>query len=294
MNASLGAALLAGSAWLGVGGLVLGALRQHASRMASAHLSGASASASVTSPPWFERAIDAVLPGVDVALAWHAAIVALAAAAVGLAVVAPAVAGVLLALGLGGWLVAARLGRRRSISPEAYRAHLLACLTDVHASLSSGSALGPSLTRAGLRPGPCAADLAEVDGELRSGCAVQLAVDRWAARRPGTGVDLVADALAIAGTTGASQVAAVGAVTATLRRRQALAREARALASQAQASAAVLVTLPVGFAVVVAVLDDRVGAFLLGTVAGWACLIGGLALDAAGAWWMAALVRRVR
>jgi Flp pilus assembly protein TadB len=37
--------------------------------------------------------------------------------------------------------------------------------------------------------------------------------------------------------------------------------------------------------------DGAAGRFLLHSRAGWACLAGGLGLDALGAWWMARLTR---
>jgi tight adherence protein B len=290
-------ALLVGTTWLGLGGLVLDVHRRRSARVATSRLFEAPAPRSV--PPWFERATGSVLPGIDAAPIWRGAVVAAGVVGAVLVLTIPVLAAslaavVLVTIGVKGRLTARGSGPRRPASPEVYRADLVACLAEVHAALASGMALGPSLAGAGHRRGPCAADLALLDRAVRSGHPVQQAVDRWSTQRPGSGVDLVADALAIAGTTGASQAAAMAAVMATLRRRQAQAREARTLASQARASAAVLVALPIGFAVIVAILDPRISTFLVGTAAGWGCLIGGLVLDAAGAWWMAALVRRVR
>ncbi len=288
----LGAGLLVGIVWLGLGGVALEVHHRRSDRVAVGRLSARTASAEV--PQWFRRAAGFLVPGIAAEPFWSGAIVGVTVVLGGLAVLAPVPVAMVVPVGVGAGLLLRRHGHHRMPSPAAYRADLLTRLADVHASLSSGAALGPSLSTAGLRAGPCAVDLASLDSAVRSGCSVQAAIDEWSAQRPGVGVDLVASALAIAGTTGASQAAAVGAVAATLRRRQAQAREAQALASQARASAAVLVILPLGFAVVVAILDPRVSSFLVGTAAGWGCLIGGLALDAVGGWWMAALVRRVR
>ena len=79
---------------------------------------------------------------------------------------------------------------------------------------------------------------------------------------------------------------------ATLRERDALAREVRALASQARTSAVVLVAAPLMFALVVGVVDDQVGRFLV-SPAGLVCVVVGLGLDAAGAVWMDRLTRDV-
>ena len=79
---------------------------------------------------------------------------------------------------------------------------------------------------------------------------------------------------------------------ATVRERAAVEREARALATQATTSAAVVACAPLAFALLAATVDPRVGAVLIGTPLGWMCLVGGVLLDAGGALWMALLVRR--
>jgi len=83
-------------------------------------------------------------------------------------------------------------------------------------------------------------------------------------------------------------------VTETLRDRVALDREVAALSSQAKASAAVLVVAPIVFAGLAGLADPRVARTLLGEPLGWACLAGGVLLDAVGAVWMSRLVGRSR
>lgn len=126
-----------------------------------------------------------------------------------------------------------------------------------------------------------------------SGAAVQAAIDDWVAEDPDPSVRLLADALAISAATGGSHLRAVDAVIDAVRDRASLQREVRALASQAQASAVVLVVLPVAFAVVIALVDERVRAFYVGSPLGPVCVLAGLALDALGAWSMLRLVRSV-
>lgn len=128
---------------------------------------------------------------------------------------------------------------------------------------------------------------------VRAGSAVLVATDDWVAEDPDPSVRLLADALAISATTGGSHLRAVDAVIDAVRDRAALQREVRALASQAQASAVVLVLLPVGFAVAVALVDPRVRDVYVGSPLGPVCIAGGLGLDAVGAWIMARLVRSV-
>ena len=81
-------------------------------------------------------------------------------------------------------------------------------------------------------------------------------------------------------------------VAATLRERRELRAEARALATQARASAGVLTVAPVAFAALVSAIEPGVVAFLVTTPAGLACLAIGLALDGLGALWMARIVDR--
>ena len=104
---------------------------------------------------------------------------------------------------------------------------------------------------------------------------------------------LVVAALDLATHTGASQVQAVEGVATTLRDRLALGAEVRALASQARASAAVLVVAPVAFAIVIALADPSTAHFLFATPIGLLCLAAGLGLDAVGAWWMRRLTAAV-
>lgn len=202
------------------------------------------------------------------------------------------------ALGLVGLLagavgVAVRRGSRAD-TDAAVRAALPAAIDALVASLASGASLGSSLEVAGRRPDPAGRELARVVAAQRVGAPLLEALDAAAERRPGSGLPLLADALALAGTTGGSQVAALTGVAATLREREALGREVRALGAQAQLSAGVLVAVPVGFAAVVALLDRRIAGFLLTTAGGWACASVGLALDLAGAWWMRRLIGRFR
>lgn len=129
--------------------------------------------------------------------------------------------------------------------------------------------------------------------QIRAGAAVQEAVDSWAAREPDPSLDLLADALAISASTGGSHLRAVDAAIDAVRDRAALQREVRALASQAQTSAVVLVLLPIGFALTIAAVDPRVRAFFVGSALGPVCIVAGCLLDLVGAWIMLRLVRAV-
>jgi tight adherence protein B len=141
--------------------------------------------------------------------------------------------------------------------------------------------------------GPWVAGADRLVRRVRVGAAVQDAVDSWATEEGDPSLRLLADALAISTTTGGSHVRAVDAVIDAVRARASLQREVRALASQAQTSAIVLVILPFAFAVVVAALDARVRRFYVGSTLGPVCLLAGCALDALGGWLMLRMVRSV-
>ena len=116
-------------------------------------------------------------------------------------------------------------------------------------------------------------------------------LDEWSSSHDDPGTRLAATALVLATVVGSTPARAVDGVAATLRERLDLAAERRALAVQARTSALVLSVAPVGFAALLVVGDTAAAGFLLGTPAGWSCLGLGLALDAAGAWWMTRLSR---
>lgn len=116
------------------------------------------------------------------------------------------------------------------------------------------------------------------------------ALGQLAAAPPGSARLLVARALRLAGSVGGPAAAVLDAAASTLHERAALVREVRALSTQARMSAAVMAVAPVVFAVGSVQLDQRVGAFFT-TIPGAVCVAAGLGLDAAGAWWMARIVR---
>lgn len=159
------------------------------------------------------------------------------------------------------------------------------------ASLRAGSSLVQALEAAARRPGPVGEDVSRVLAHYGEGVTLQSALDAWSARQPAT--VLLADALALAGATGASQVRALAGVSASLRERQALAREVRALGAQARLSAVVMVVTPMAFAAIVSLVDPRIRHFLVGTFSGWVCLALGALLDLIGAWWMHRLIAGV-
>lgn len=157
-------------------------------------------------------------------------------------------------------------------------------------SIAAGASVLGAFEALGERSGPWADGARGVVAQARAGRPVQDGIDRWAT---GRAARLVADAIAIASHSGGSLRLALASVELTLRERTELDREVRALASQARASALVLMTTPVAFAVLLAVADGRVRSFFLTVPTGPAVVLLGVALDVAGAAWMRRAVERI-
>ena len=183
------------------------------------------------------------------------------------------------------------LRARRGRGAAAIEAALPPVLEATARSMRAGASLPMALAASAEGAAPAlAADLAGVvAGAPAAGLVASL--DRWAAERPLPGVRLTAAAIALAAEVGGSGARALDGLALTLRQRQAVAGEVRALATQARLSALVLTVAPIAFAALAAASDPRTAAVLLRSTAGQLCLGLGLALDAAGAAWMARVTR---
>ena len=160
-------------------------------------------------------------------------------------------------------------------------------------SLRAGRSLGAALVEvaAGCAP-PLGPELRGVADAVVHGAAVEAALARWAgAVGASRDVALAGTALALGGRAGGEVARALDRVAASLRERRELRAEVRALATQARASAGVLIVAPLLFALLVSAIEPGVAGFLLTTPAGLACLAAGLGLDALGALWMARIVQ---
>jgi tight adherence protein B len=184
------------------------------------------------------------------------------------------------------WRGERRAARRDAQLPEAFErlASALRAGRSLADALREVAADVPEPLRAELT-GPCAA--------LVAGASTDAAVAAW--RRtaaPSPDLDLATTALALAAQAGGEVGRACDRVAATLRERRELRAEARALATQARASAGVLTVAPLAFALLVSAIEPGVLGFLATTGPGLACTAIGLSLDAAGAIWMARTVDR--
>jgi len=157
---------------------------------------------------------------------------------------------------------------------------------EIGASLRSGASLRQALEGATGRGGAAGVRLTGVLRPVDRGDALADAAGRWATSATDAGEVLVAHAVELAAATGQATPLLFDTVADGLRERAALAGEVRAQTAQARASALALGLLPLGFTGLLAFTDPSVPRFLVGSQLGWACLAVGLALEAAGGWWM--------
>jgi tight adherence protein B len=161
-------------------------------------------------------------------------------------------------------------------------------------SLRAGATVHGAVADAGAAmTGPVGVGLRQVGEATARGQPLVDALDHWRATAGHqiAGVRLAVDALAVAVEVGGGQAAALDGVATTLRQRLAAEAEAWALGAQARLSAMVIALAPLVFAALASAADRSNARFLLRAPAGLAMLVTGLALDGAGAWWMARLTR---
>ena len=236
---------------------------------------------------------DADLP-VPPAVAWTAWLAALAVASVAaLAAGGAGLAGVVVAAVVAGPALVLRT--RRGRADARVEQALPGALEAVARSLRSGASLRQAVEEAGAgaRGGgrALAAELSRAAAEAAQGASLVGALEAVAVRRPLPGVRLGVAALCLGAETGGAQARAVDGVAATVRERQAVAAELRALSSQARISALVIGLAPIGFGFFAAATDPRTADFMLHTPAGLILLVAGLVLDALGWLWMQHLAK---
>jgi tight adherence protein B len=208
-------------------------------------------------------------------------------AALGLALV-PALVVPGAVLGLVAPPVILHLARHRS---QRRRAEALPVLLErVAAALRAGDTVEIAL-RGAAAGGPLAADVRTVQARVEWGAPLADALRAWAGSDDLTGVRAAAGALAIASTTGGAAADALEGLAGSLRDRLAVVAEARALATQARASAAVMVAVPFGHLAWTALTDPAAISELAGSPVGRLSLGAGALLDALGAWWMRRILR---
>ena len=122
-----------------------------------------------------------------------------------------------------------------------------------------------------------------------------VSVLRGWARRPGwSGFDALAVCWGLAGSTGSGLADALDKVGEAMRHEHEIALEVNGQLAVTRATTIVLATLPVLVVAMGGVVGADLVAVLFGTSLGLGCLILGLSLSAAGAWWIARQSARVR
>lgn len=244
-----------------------------------------------TAPSWFPGALSDAGCDLPPETVWSVSVAVLALAVVVAAVAGgpplAAVAGT--ALVIGSFAV---LHTSRGRGPARVEAALPNCLEAVARALRSGASLRQAVGEvAAITPGALGQELGRVCDEAGHGVPLVAALEGLAVRRPLPGVRLAVAALCLGAETGGAQAQAVDGVATTIRDRQAVAAEARALAAQARMSALVIGLAPIGFGVFAGSTDPRTAQFLLHTSAGLVLLVVGLTLDGLGWLWMQRLCR---
>jgi tight adherence protein B len=180
------------------------------------------------------------------------------------------------------------------LRPDGVAASLPEAIDAVAAAVRSGRSVHDGLAvAADAAPPRLAAELRAVVTDTERGVPLTDALDRWSGTSTVPGAPLVASAVGLTGETGGDVAAALGGVADTLRERRALAREIRALSSQARLSAAVIAVAPLGFAVLASATDGDTARFLFGSVGGAICLAIGVGLDLVGWRWMGRIAASV-
>lgn len=244
-------------------------------------------------PEWVARAIALTGLPLDPGTAWTVAGLSALGCVGGAALVSP-----LLGLAAGVAVLWAPPTLRRTVDRRWWDrrdGQLAGALERLAMELRSGAALAPAVVAMGpATPEPLGAELRSMGQALDHGAALTAALDQWAGRATSSPeVRLAATALRLGAEAGGELARSIDRVAVTLRERREIRAESTALATQARASAAVLAVAPVAFAVLVAAVEPGAIRFLTASPAGAACLVAGVGLEAAGAAWMARILRSV-
>lgn len=121
---------------------------------------------------------------------------------------------------------------------------------------------------------------------LERGVPLRAALADWGDRYQSSSLAQVIAVVCVVDEVGGRSAGAFDHVAQSLRDRVEVADEARALSAQARASAVLLTTLPPCAAFLLALIEPAAGSFLVGTAAGWTCLLAAAILLTVGWGWL--------
>jgi tight adherence protein B len=182
--------------------------------------------------------------------------------------------------------------RRRKRRSEQLEADLADAVMAIAAAMRAGLSLPTSIAyAAGEIEEPLAETLARVADRSALGEPLDDALDRWADEVKGDDARLLVGVLSLHRRTGGDLPHVLDRVAATLRDRQAAAREVRALTAQARLSGGVLGALPVAFFLFLLVTSREDVRAAFHTSAGLAAVLLGLVMEGGAFLWIRRLLR---
>jgi tight adherence protein B len=215
--------------------------------------------------------------------------------ALGAGVVGSLVGGVLLGLLL---LVLTPLGAKVLLSVKASRrqAAFADQLDDSLQLMASSLRAGHSLLRAldsvsQEADSPTAEEFARIVNETRVGRDLSEALDEVGARMGSDDFAWVAQAIAIHREVGGNLAEVLDAVGNTIRERNAIRRQVKALAAEGKLSAIVLMALPFGIAAFISLTNRAYLARFTQSAIGWGMLLAAVVLLVGGGLWLRKMVR---
>jgi len=165
---------------------------------------------------------------------------------------------------------------------------LLAMSTSVRAGLSLSQALGAAGERT---PAPLGEELTRVSGELALGGTMEAALRGMEKRIPLPEMRMLVAGLELARTTGASLAPLLDRLAETLRERERLRGQLRAMTAQGRLSGWVVGMVPVALLGVMSLIDPGFVRPLFATPAGWMLLGSAVFLEGLGALTIRAMMR---
>jgi tight adherence protein B len=245
----------------------------------------------------FESKLAGKLEAADVALKpaeWlliHSGI-AIGAALFGFLLSSGGALAMLLLLFAGGVLPWLYLSIRKSRRLKAFNAQLAETLQLIAGSLSAGLSLAQSLDTV-VREGndPIATEFRRALVEARLGVAVEDSLEGIAKRMESADFEWVVMAIRIQREVGGNLAELLLKVAGTMRERDYLRRQVKALSAEGKMSAYILGALPVGMFGYMLMVNRTYVTPLFTTPLGWLMLISAMVLMAVGAFWMSRVVK---